>query len=188
MIVGDPSVFAIESHITEAYQRPSQLALGFFVIHVSGFAFGVRTTDATMLACSYEAVLRRMDHRGKHIAPFANELAGEIADAFRNAVYGEELRNNYFGLTHDQFSSFFEEPSTDLIWAPDGDEAFDDGSYVLQFDVGQNVRLIAFRTFTSGAHDPRTLVDTWLAADDYYDALKRWREAFKSEWESLRPR
>ena len=32
-----------------------------------------------------------------------------------------------------------------LVSAPDGDEAFDDGSYVLQFDVGDRVRLIAFK-------------------------------------------
>ena len=34
MIVGDPSIFAIESGITKAYERPSFLALGFFVLHV----------------------------------------------------------------------------------------------------------------------------------------------------------
>jgi hypothetical protein len=56
MIVGDPSVFAIESEITRAYERLSFRALGYFVIYVCGRSYGVRAPDATMLACSFDAV------------------------------------------------------------------------------------------------------------------------------------
>jgi hypothetical protein len=35
--------------------------------------------------------------------------------------------------------------SRHILWAPDGDAAFDDGSYILQFDVDERVRLIAFK-------------------------------------------
>lgn len=56
MIVGSSSVFAIESEITEAVPGIGQLALGFFVIHISGQAFGVKEPDATMLGCSFGEV------------------------------------------------------------------------------------------------------------------------------------
>jgi hypothetical protein len=42
--------------------------------------------------------------------------------------------------------------SNSLVWAPDGDEAFDDSSNVLQFDIADPVRLIAFKR-------PDSLVD-----------------------------
>jgi immunity protein 42 of polymorphic toxin system len=36
MIVGNPSIFAIESQITKAYESLSMRALGFFVVHIGG--------------------------------------------------------------------------------------------------------------------------------------------------------
>lgn len=60
MIIGNPSIFAIESTITRAYERQSLRALGFFVIHVRGHCYGVRSPDSTFLACSYDEVLRRL--------------------------------------------------------------------------------------------------------------------------------
>ena len=71
-----------------------------------------------------------------------------------------------------------------LIWAPDGDEAFDDGSSVLQLDVGDRVRLIGFRCGVGYHHDPATLRDVWLDAAGYYTTLKEWRDAFIAEWQN----
>jgi hypothetical protein len=68
--------------------------------------------------------------------------------------------------------------------APDGDEAFEDGSYVLQFDVKNRVRLIAFKSDHSYSYDPGTLSDVWLAAEEFYGILKQWRDSFDSEWVS----
>ncbi len=44
-----------------------------------------------------------------------------------------------------------------LMWAPDGDEAFDDGSYVLQIDSGSLVRLIGFKGTSGGLGLSRNL-------------------------------
>ena len=72
-----------------------------------------------------------------------------------------------------------------IIWAPDGDEAFDDGSYVLQFDVGDRVRLIAFKSCPGHFYDRATLSDVSLAADDFYCVLQKWHDAFEAEWASM---
>jgi hypothetical protein len=37
--------------------------------------------------------------------------------------------------------------AVDLVGAPDADEAFDDGSHILQFDIGDQVRLVAFKGY-----------------------------------------
>ncbi len=185
MTVGDPSVFAIESGITKAYERLTFRALGFFVIHVAGRRYGVYAPAATMLACSFDEVGRRVGRRGKHIVPFpADSDAGEIADAFRSAVYGEEPDARYLGIPTDEFRRLFYPESSSLMWAPDGDEAFDDGSFVLHFDVQDRVRLIAFRSSEDYLHNPGTLRDVWLPADEFYGVQNDWH-VIQREWATM---
>ena len=82
--------------------------------------------------------------------------------------------------------SLVEIASHRITWAPDGDEAFDDGSYVLQFDVGDKVRLVAFKSGDLGhQYDPETLNDRWLEADQFYSILQQWRDAFEAEWRGM---
>lgn len=185
MIVGNPSTFAIESQISQAYERLGLRALGCFLIHIDSFSYGVRAPDATLLACSFDAVVARLKSRGMHTAFFAREVdAGAVADAVSNAIYVDDRGDaGYFGVSGDAFREVLR--SNQLVWAPDGDEAFDDGSCVLQFDIEQRVRLIGFRRREGQVHDPSTLRDIWLAADDFYAVLDRWRSAFEAEWSAL---
>lgn len=184
MTIGDVQVFAIESRITQAYEQLSLKALGFFVLYLGGVRYGVYEPDASMLANSFDQVCDRIARKGSHKAPFATEAsAGMIADAFRSAVYGMEPRDVFFGIGLSDFQQLIY--SNRLLWAPDGDEAFDDGSYVLQFDVGDRVRLIGFKTLEDGSHDPATLGDAWMDADTYYGVLTQWRDAFENEWSSF---
>lgn len=183
MIAGQTSTFAIESEITRAFGRPSQRGLGFFVIHIMGRRYGIKSPDATMLAVSFDEVGRRISGRGKHLAPFADATATDIANAFTSAVYLDHTENEtYFGMSEARFTELIN--SKRLLWAPDGDEAFDDGSYVLQFDVGDRVRLIAFNR-PDWLVDPASVREAWLAADCFYDILRQWREHFVAEWEAL---
>jgi hypothetical protein len=184
MIVGDPGSLAIESGITQAYSRLSLRALGYFVLHVGGFRYGVYKPDATALANSFDEVERRISLRGSHTASFAAEPdAGEIANAYRNAAYADEQRESYFGIPCPQFLDWIY--TNHLVWAPDGDEAFDDGSYVLQFDIADRVRLIAFRSGRDYGYEPATLRDITMSADLFYEILKTWRDEFRREWTSL---
>ncbi len=180
MIIGDPHIFAVESIITQVYKRLSFLALGFFVIHVNGVCYGVREHDATMLACSFAEVKRRIICRGRHIADFAELNAGEIAGAFRSAVYAAAQEESYFGSTLSEFRRHFDRDANALLWAPDGDAAFDDGSYVLQFDVGDRVRLIAFKS-DQDSYDPATLSEVWMPLERFYLFLQQWHDSFEAE-------
>lgn len=183
VIIGDPSVIAIESKITQAYGRISFRALGLFVLHVGGHRYGVYEPDATMLACSFEAVERRITNRGSHSVAFADEAdAAKIADAVHNAVYAEVPYECCFGMPSGELVKSIH--SNHIIWAPDGDEAFDDSSHVLQFDIQDRVRVIAFKYGDEGILIPTTLRDVWLAADAFYDILQQWHDAFASQWAS----
>lgn len=184
MIIGNSFVFAIESEITQAYERLSYRALGFFVIHINGHSYGVREPDATMLACSFDEVKRRIANRGKHTADFAELDPGQIADAFRNAMYADKQEESYFGTALSEFRRHFDQDANDLLWVPDGDAAFDDGSYILHFDVGNRVRLIAFKSGRGYRHDPATLSEIWMPIEDFYRILQQWLDLFDAEWEN----
>lgn len=185
MIIGNPAIFAIESEISIAYERLSFLALGFFAIHLGNKVYGNRSHNSTMLACSFGEIQQRIAQRGKHVAPFAADShADKIADAFRHSIFADLQDNRYFGIPAIKFSEYFSQNSTDCMWAPDGDEAFDDGSYILQFDINDRVRLIAFRCFEESIyHNPATLSDVWLPADDFYRILQQWHEKFELNWQ-----
>jgi hypothetical protein len=93
-----------------------------------------------------------------------------------------QLRGVFLGISCTEFSRFFSKDRNDCQWAPDGDKAFDDGSCVLQFDVKDRVRLIAFKSDDDYSYDPNTLSDVWLAAEEFYGILRQWRDTFESEW------
>lgn len=106
LIVGNPAIFAIESSITEAFESPGRRALGYFLIDVAGRFYGVRSPTATQLACSFDAVERRLERRGSHRWPFNTDVSAvEIVDAVRAAIYDESRQNDtFFGLSAAQFT------------------------------------------------------------------------------------
>ena len=183
MIVGDPGTFAIESVITEAYEYPGLMALGYFIIHLCGRSFGLKELDATMLACSFDEVARRIRGRGSYNPPFPlDSSAGRIANAFIRAGYEP---------THEDSEQFFEivapefrKATRRLEWAPDGDAAFDDGSYVLHLEDLKNVRLIGYVSTPAYLYDAQSLREIWLPIDDFYAILQNWHDRFETEWKT----
>jgi hypothetical protein len=184
MMIGNPLKFAIESEITQPSERSSQMALGFFVIDVMGRSYGVREPNATTLGASFNEVGRRITGRGSHSLPVVMEAdAGSVATAFRRATYGEREEDElFFGMAADQFRDAIY--SNHLVWAPDGDEAFDDGSYVLQVESRNQVRLIAFVGTPDFLYDPDSLRDLRLSGDEFYTVLQDWHDGFNDEWKS----
>jgi hypothetical protein len=185
MIVGDPAVFAIESEITYAYDRLSQRALGFFVIHIAGRCYGVKEWDATTLADPFYEIGQRIARRGSHNPAFPiNAIAADIAYSFRRAIYDEcEEGELFFGMSARHFANAIS--SKRLEWTAYCDEAFDDGSYVLQFEDKDQVRLVAFTSTADFLYDPASLRDVYLPQDEFYGILKEWRDRFNNEWISL---
>jgi len=183
VITGNPSIFAIESKISQAFERLSSLGLGSFTIRIKGFRYGVYEPDATLLGCSLDEVQRRLRDRGNHVTPFTDGHAGSIADAFRQSIYGEAYGTSYLGMSTEEFAEITR--LSRITWAPDGDEAFDDSSYVLQFDSDEQVRLVAFKLGAEGRYDPSTLADLWIESDQFYEVLRRWSQDVLAEWKSL---
>ncbi|MBH0239763.1 Imm42 family immunity protein [Methylobrevis albus] len=179
MLVGDVSILAIESAITRAVPNRSQLALGYFVLHVGGKVYGVRALDATMLGCSFQEVENRLRRRGTHVLPaLADVDAALVADAYLGAMYRNTPRTGYCGLSRPAVIDAIH--SSAVVWAPDGDEAFDDGSHVLQFDVGDRVRLVAFVNTQTRDQMVETIREVWLDAVSFYSILLNWSNEFRN--------
>lgn len=183
MIVGDPSIIAIESGLTHCYASQSKLGLGYFLIHLGGKTYGVRSAEATLLACSFDSVAKRLARRGSHVASFGTTAAAdEIARAYLRATFEEtQSHERFFGMSADELTDLIAEH--DLAWAPDGDEAFDDGSHVLHFDQGSRVRVIGFRN-RDDISIAASLAEISVEADQFYSVLNSWKERFEAEWES----
>ena len=181
MIVGDRNLFAIESSITEALPSLGQRALGYFVIHILGKIYGVREPNASLLACSFDEVCARLARRGTHKVSYLSDIdAHLIVEAYLDAIYRNTARNDYCQRTRSEFSDDLYDVGAP--WAPDGDEAFDDGSIILQFDVGDKVRLIAFQSEDWSVETAHSVEDIWIDGHLFYGVLSEWSTLFAAQW------
>jgi hypothetical protein len=137
-----------------------------------------------MLANAFDEVGRRIARRGKHNPSFAKDANAEgIAYSFRRAIYDESEEGElFFGMTVSQFTNAIS--LNRLEWTAYCDEAFDDSSYVLQFEDENQVRLIAFTGTPDFRYDPASLRDVRLSPDAFYEILQEWHDRFKKEWSS----
>lgn len=181
MIVGNPTTFAIESEISIAYSELGLRGLGYFLIYVDGYSYGVREQDATMLACSFDEVERRIAGRGLHLAKFSDTApASFVANAVVDAIYSDSELETIMGEPREAFTNSIHRAH--VLWAPDGDEAFDDGSIIIQIDYGESVRIIGFRMGENYRPEEGTLRSVVLDADAFYQVLIDWRSDFLRTW------
>ncbi|WP_044563474.1 Imm42 family immunity protein [Azospirillum sp. B4] len=183
MIIGDPTVFAIEWEFTEAYSTSSLKGLGFYNLYIAGRRFGRRQHDATVLGFMAGWTQDRRDARGSHQAPFADEPdAGAIAYGVLGAVYLEECQDEVFfgGFSASDVSRLVGDRQ--IEWPADA--AFDDGSHVLHFDVGDQVRLIGCMNEGNREEIVATVAEAWMNADAFYGLLDRWDQAFEQDWKA----
>lgn len=184
MIIGRKENFAIEHEITEVYQRLGAKALGFFVIYVDGRCFGIRRPDATLLACSFDKVQKLVCARGHESASFLKDVDSfYISKTVFECYHGDLSENSYFGMSPDEFDNWVVKAK--IIWAPDGDQAFDDGSFILRLEVEDRVRLIAFRATEKYVVDVDSLAEVTVGADVFYSILAEWLAAFETERSNL---
>ena len=186
-------VFAIESFISSAYYQESIRAVGYFLIKINGISYGVKEDDATALANSYDSVIECLETRGRHTAPadLIKLPALELAQLVNSILYDYPENEQYsrvFGISKDDLVKLIYKNG--LIWKGGLDEAFNDGSSVLQFDIdNETVRLIGYKVTDdddngNGIVDISTLTDLIISSDEYYLTLKEWADGFYKEWQN----
>lgn len=180
VLIGNPGKLAIRSSMAAAYERLGAMALGSFQVIVNGLEYGKSSCNATLLACSFDAVVARIEAAGTHVAPFSSNSSSDIALAYVSALFGDENGESEVAeISREAFLDSMD--AAHIVWAPDGDEAFDDGSVILQFDLKDNVRLVCFKRTDDGISQ---LTDITLSSVEFYGVLRDWRSAFFEEWRS----
>ena len=184
MIAGNPSRFAIESEITGYVTKRFPGCVGYFVVHVAGETYCRKTEDATDLPGSFDAVEERLQRRGRRQVEYLeSHSAHDIAEAYIAFVYaGEEHVPSTNSIDMEKFIFVF--GRGDCVWMPDGTEAADDGSHLIQFDVQDRVRLIAFRSDPDALVKSGSLRELMLGGDEFYGVCDQWRQRFRKEWEA----
>lgn len=180
MIIGDASIFAIDSSVTAVYSVSDMKVLGSFCFHVAGKSYGVQHPQATMLACSVDAIQARIARRGAHLSSFSSRSAAHVARLYLAGLYGVHYDTEE-GLRTEAQSFAQESQLAQWVMAPDGDEAFDDGSHVLQFDLRNKVRLIAFRNEDGLDAMLDSISEVEMEEERFYSLLRDWDNAFRSE-------
>lgn len=177
MITGDKDTFAISWSILERYRSNALLALGHFAFHIGGRCYGVTDPDATVLAVAVDSVRERVLNRGTYVCELDTLAAPILASAFRRAIYTDDTDLQDLPCTAAQIHHAYD--VLRVQWAPFGDESFDDGSYVLQFDTGPLVRLVAYRSSDDpNGYDPATLKEQFVDAEAFYGTLIAWEDQF----------
>jgi hypothetical protein len=168
--------FAVRTSIDSILDSRSFLAIGSHQYRFGQQWYGLAAEYAAVLGCSFNCIVDRFRNRGKHVVPMLDTHSAEsIAQNWVQYVYAKppdlqtsaelDYRNRYLEGVYERGAQM----------APDGSEAFDDGSLIFQFDIGAKVRLVACRFGI--APEPYRAVDiseVTLYSDEFYDVLGAW--------------
>ncbi|MBB3743092.1 hypothetical protein FHX10_002585 [Rhizobium sp. BK591] len=177
MIFGNKEHFAIESGVSKFLKSKNQMAIGFFNIYINSFQYGVRKEDASILGSSYYEVKNRIKDTGKH--GFSKLLsAAEIIHIFQYESYGIGSRVDDL-IAHQDGKLLQEIIDNKIVWAPDGDAAFDDGGHVFQIDEGKMVRIIGFINDIPAKNTSEIRIE----AVKFYKILQDWSDFFYKDWD-----
>ncbi len=149
MLFGNKEKFAIEFEVKEIYHDKRFIGDGFFVVYIDGFMYGRKEDDATSFGC-IRSTLKYFDVlQSPSKNPFNKYECYELCDKFYDTAYRMERR-----YKEEEIKDFIKEAEITYdkrenclldYWTP-MEEAFDDGSFVLQLNEGDSVRLLGFKT------------------------------------------
>ncbi|MEN2711105.1 hypothetical protein ACQKOH_06405 [Sphingomonas sp. NPDC092331] len=182
ILTGDRTALAIESYVDEFIASRSQMGIGYFLIHAGGKRYGVEDPRACAMGSSYSEVLSRLRREGEHVLTFASRIdARDLAIHVVNHIYDRGFSEPVLPPEWKQEIDALLYANA-LIWAPDGDAAFDDGSHVLQIDDGDKVRIIAFVNADTQGELESSLADVTTERAHYYAVLREWAQKFELQW------
>ncbi|MBB4100454.1 hypothetical protein GGR46_004026 [Sphingomonas kyeonggiensis] len=182
ILVGNPEMLAIESCVDEFVAQKSQMGIGYFLIHVGGRQYGVKKPRACVMGNSYNEIVSRISQDGKHILNSSSKIdSKELSIYILNSIYNRGFEG---GVIPSQWSKEIDDNlyANALIWAPDGDSAFDDGSHVVQVDDGQFARITAFINAETQDEFENSISDVILRRETFYETLGAWAREFDGQW------
>lgn len=180
MIEIDAGEFGIRTHIEEVFTKPHVMAMGSHRFRVGSNWYGCAEPDATLLGCSRDAIVERLQQRGRRVSDgLGDQDPAMVMQAWLVSEYGRDIVPwaPINGMDRERLNKAIH--FNYVRMAPDGDAAFDDGSQILQFDVGETVLIVACRIGgEAGWPVAKDLSVARLPAGAFYSALEEWLRAF----------
>jgi hypothetical protein len=170
-LIGDRNQFAFDIRVCRLTPNLYYKGIGYFLIYVNGVRYGLSHCEAETLVSPYEAMKKRLQFRGGHVAEFSQYPdPKEIALAVWEPGYGEVQKETYAGLPIDRVVEMVH--SGHIDWFPCGGSGFDDGSDIIQFDIGDKVRIIGYRVLDIYG-TLADITDIQMPADEFYSLLQQ---------------
>lgn len=186
MIIGNPEVFALESEQTDLFEGGPWLSNGTFFLHIAGRRFGSDNRGNTNMSIVLWEIERRLNDRGEHNLDHLGAMdAATLASIFEDVVYRMEPQQQYEFMSASELGDALY--TAGINWSYGMGEAFDDGSRILQTDVGDQVCVVGYRVDHANelGYQPDSLREQWLSSDEFYGLLEEWRQAFLREYDAL---
>ncbi|NIJ64636.1 hypothetical protein FHR20_001567 [Sphingomonas leidyi] len=158
------------------------MGIGYFLIHVGGKQYGVKKPRACVMGNSYNEIVSRISQEGEHRLSFSSKIdSKELSIYIANSIYNRGFEG---GVIPAQWSKEIDDSlyANALMWAPDGDSAFDDGSHIVQVDDEQRVRITAFVNAETQGEFENSISDVILGQETFYETLGAWAREFDGQW------
>ncbi|MCA9290144.1 MAG: hypothetical protein KDA25_03385 [Phycisphaerales bacterium] len=166
-LFGDQQRFAVEVRYGSDSARDIGSAFGRFRLWIRGQSFGCPGDSSSCFAPSGESLRQRWRQRGQHHADWV--------DRERPLAALREVHELVYLLTDDDLAERGLQPNrvaeaVNLMMAPDGSEAFDDGSLVIQWDTDDQVIVAGTIVTDEGVDDSIALIA--LANNEFYGIIQ----------------
>lgn len=144
MIIGDKQIFAIDFKIYTPIDN-FFIGDGYFLVYIDGFEYGIKKSNATVFgSIEWELKTEFMNHVNNENLELCGFSRQNICDVYYDKHYREI--NDFSIDDYEAISKTLEEsPKSIKEWSLE--TAFDDGSFVLQYNTKNEICLLGFKTY-----------------------------------------
>jgi hypothetical protein len=174
MIVGNKFEFAIEYTIQEFYQS-NFIGDGMFIIYIENIVYGKIDERQT----TFSGIIPSLGRRAKEVNIVHDYLKNidtmDLCDAWFQYSFQKENGTRIDASVMKLISKY------DIEWHT-MDEAFDDGSTVLQINEGNTVRLIGLKYDTNYSDYKKSINYISLPTNVFCNTIEMFIESIKSDF------
>lgn len=173
-MTGDVRTFAIDTALHPECLRTHQEAFGRHQLWVGGQVYGRHDEDASCLAATFDNTVRIFQERGSFELPGPISPIEALELAHKVIFLGDELLPMHLRPFINSCGYW-----SRRLLAPDGEEAFDDGAFVMPIEHRGDVIIAAAFSNAHGLIGP--ISEARMIADDFYQVLGGWINWYRTQ-------
>lgn len=179
MLIGSIKRFAIEYTIREFYEN-NFIGDGKFLVYINGIPYGQNRDDSTTFSCIIPELGKRIITRKITDKILRENGHAEIAHNYYDCFFADEPKTTYFGLSKKDFEKVIIE--NNCSW--NGmDEAFDDGSFILQINMNSTTtKLIGFKAISCFPVEIEKISTIEISVDVFNTTIQQFIESLKTDF------